>query len=391
LWNDRPEWLDSFLGSGAARLVSPEVFGSLYHGFGLGAVEPLSLSSSPRMPSQFQMTSPMTWGRMPAYADALPMTWKPRNKIALTPPPTPYDPATPSTTTDFTGPDDGDLTDLERAIDEATDDPNIRTAMRLAALLEGGSLGGGWGVGDAGMSFGPYQIYTKVHNVTRQQAEDPRFATKYMLPEFQRALAKVDPRLWQTDPMRAAMLTAGHAERPARWGQNPNDPYDIGRVRTAWQALSMGKRVRAPQPTAPAPPSGKVSGWGWFGGRRFEVTGRYGETHGEYRGKPHRGMDIGTPSNTELYAPVEGTVIHAGGDWNRGNYGEAIVIQTATGHRIILGHLNGVSVRPGQRVGPGTMLGRTGSTGYGSGPHLHLEVQDGDGNLVDPDAYFDFR
>lgn len=130
------------------------------------------------------------------------------------------------------------------AIDAATDDPRIRQAMKLAVLLEGGNFEGGWGVGDQGQSFGPYQIYTAVHRVTREQAEDPVFATKYMLPEFQKAVAAVPASLWQTDPMRAAMLTAGHAERPAMWGQDRNNPYPIDRVRAAWARMQSSQQQR---------------------------------------------------------------------------------------------------------------------------------------------------
>lgn len=125
---------------------------------------------------------------------------------------------------------------LEAAIDEATDDPKLRQVMRMAALLEGGNLEGGWGVGDGGLSFGPYQIYTKVHNVTRQQAEDPRFAVQYMLPEFRRAMAEHGAN-WDADPMGTAAEVIYRAERPAK-------RYDPTRVQAAWQRLQG-------QPSAP--------------------------------------------------------------------------------------------------------------------------------------------
>jgi hypothetical protein len=126
---------------------------------------------------------------------------------------------------------------LEQAIDAATDDPRIRQAMRLAAMLEGGNLDGDWGVGDEGYSHGAFQIYTKVHNVTPDQARDPNFATRFMLPHFQAALQRVPAGLWESDPMRAAALTAYYAEKPATM-------YDTGRVRAGWQALQeRGRRA----------------------------------------------------------------------------------------------------------------------------------------------------
>lgn len=135
------------------------------------------------------------------------------------------------------GPSAG-VTPLELAIDAATQDPRLRVAMRLAAFLEGGDLTT-WGAGDGGRSYGPYQINTNldprtgkpIHNVSRQQAEDPVFATNYMLPAYRAALAAVPVELWQTDPQRAAALTVFYAERPAQF-------YNADRVSYGWRQVA---------------------------------------------------------------------------------------------------------------------------------------------------------
>lgn len=131
-------------------------------------------------------------------------------------------------------------TALEQAIDGFTADPRLRMAMRFGALMEGGSLEGPWPSGDNGLSHGPYQIYSAVHPVTYDQANDPVAATRYMLSEYTRALEKVPASLWQTDPQEAARLTAWNAERPWGYPDNPDISYSPTRSAQAWANLKLG-------------------------------------------------------------------------------------------------------------------------------------------------------
>jgi hypothetical protein len=107
-----------------------------------------------------------------------------------------------------------------QAILSATSDPRVRSSMALGAGLEGGSLGAGpFGVGDHGMSTGPYQINKTggMHpDISRQQTQDPTAATAYMLGEYQGAVARVPSSLWASDPEAAAERAAYLAERPAQ-------------------------------------------------------------------------------------------------------------------------------------------------------------------------------
>lgn len=122
-------------------------------------------------------------------------------------------------------------TPLEQAIDAATQDKRERLIMRVAALLEGGSLSGPWPAGDNGKSFGPFQIYTTAHpDVTPAQASDPAFAVGYMLPQFRAAIAKIESSRWVTAPFEAIAEAIYYAERPAA-------PYPIERDRAAIQAV----------------------------------------------------------------------------------------------------------------------------------------------------------
>ncbi len=120
-------------------------------------------------------------------------------------------------------------------IDQATTDERVRLAMKLGALLEGGSLGGGpFPEGDSGTSFGPFQIHLPAHpGVSAGQAQDPSWAVRYMLGEYRAAVASVSDSLWSSDPKSAAALAAFRAERPAVM-------YPADRIDRAWRALKTG-------------------------------------------------------------------------------------------------------------------------------------------------------
>jgi murein DD-endopeptidase MepM/ murein hydrolase activator NlpD len=86
----------------------------------------------------------------------------------------------------------------------------------------------------------------------------------------------------------------------------------------------------------------------------------------------HAGVDIGAPMGAPVVAAGSGMIMSAG--WN-GGYGKAIVIQHNGVQQTLYGHLSEVFVQPGQRIEQGTVIGRVGSTGNSTGPHLHFETR----------------
>lgn len=92
--------------------------------------------------------------------------------------------------------------------------------------------------------------------------------------------------------------------------------------------------------------------------------------------KFHTGIDIGSPMGTPIKASNSGKVIMAG--WY-GGYGKVVILD----HGIIRGqpittlyaHMSSIGVSQGQMVKQGQVIGRIGSTGYSTGPHLHFEVR----------------
>ncbi|KOV21551.1 transglycosylase family protein [Streptomyces sp. XY152] len=100
----------------------------------------------------------------------------------------------------------------------------------------------------------------------------------------------------------------------------------------------------------------------------------------------HTGVDFPVPTGTSVKSVGAGTVVSAG--WE-GSFGYQVVVRHTDGRYSQYAHLSAISVRNGQSVGAGQRIGRSGSTGNSSGPHLHFEVRTGPGfgSDVDPVAY----
>jgi murein DD-endopeptidase MepM/ murein hydrolase activator NlpD len=94
----------------------------------------------------------------------------------------------------------------------------------------------------------------------------------------------------------------------------------------------------------------------------------------------HTGVDIGASSGTPIKAADDGIVVMAGPN---GGYGNWTLIDHGGGLATGYGHQSSIGVSRGQRVSRGEVIGRVGSTGASTGPHLHWEVRV-NGNPVDP-------
>jgi len=97
----------------------------------------------------------------------------------------------------------------------------------------------------------------------------------------------------------------------------------------------------------------------------------------------HAGMDLAAPTGTPISAAAPGAVVTAG--W-LGGYGNAVVVDHGGGLSTLYAHQSALAVTVGQAVGAGDVVGRVGSTGNSTGPHLHFEVRVL-GTPVDPANY----
>jgi murein DD-endopeptidase MepM/ murein hydrolase activator NlpD len=96
----------------------------------------------------------------------------------------------------------------------------------------------------------------------------------------------------------------------------------------------------------------------------------------------HHGVDIAAPLGTPVVASADGIAKVA---VNPGGYGNFVELTHAGGIRTIYGHLSSASVKTGQQVKQGQEIGRCGSTGRSTGPHLHFQIMK-NGQAIPPSA-----
>lgn len=104
-------------------------------------------------------------------------------------------------------------------------------------------------------------------------------------------------------------------------------------------------------------------------------------------GRIHEGLDIAVAIGTPTLATMSGKVTQAG---NYGAWGNMVLLQNGP-WEIIVAHLSSIDVKLRQEVSMGTVLGKSGNTGFSTGPHVHYEVRY-NGMPIDPQniaAYLD--
>jgi len=88
--------------------------------------------------------------------------------------------------------------------------------------------------------------------------------------------------------------------------------------------------------------------------------------------KTHTGMDFTAPKGTEIYTTGNGVISEA--KYSKRGYGNHVVIDHGYGYNTLYAHMKNLSVRVGQKVKRGEVIGYVGNSGSSVGPHLHYEV-----------------
>ncbi len=97
----------------------------------------------------------------------------------------------------------------------------------------------------------------------------------------------------------------------------------------------------------------------------------------------HAGVDIRADRGDPVGAAAAGKVTFAG---ELGGYGKCVIIDHGNGYKTLYGHLSRIYVKSGQKVPQHHFIGRVGSTGRTTGPHLHFEIRRGK-KVLDPLQY----
>ena len=116
--------------------------------------------------------------------------------------------------------------------------------------------------------------------------------------------------------------------------------------------------------------------------RSFRLTSAFGLRQSPISGNPqhHQGIDMAAPAGTEVFAAGEGIVTEIGED---SVYGKYIIIKHGDKWASLYGHLQKVETALRTPVKSSTIIGRVGSTGLSTGPHLHFELRE-NGKAQDP-------
>ena len=146
----------------------------------------------------------------------------------------------------------------------------------------------------------------------------------------------------------------------------------MGRLEEDLKSYEAVLRERGYTPTI-WPVNGKLEGG--FGGRRNPFGGPGFEFHS--------GQDIEADMGTPVVSGASGRVTFVG--WQSG-YGQLVVVDHGGGLTTRYGHLSHIDVEADQMVSRGQLLGKVGSTGRSTGPHLHYEVRIND-QAVNPLPY----
>lgn len=177
------------------------------------------------------------------------------------------------------------------------------------------------------------------------------------------------------------------AERLARIEAAKREQAEADDTQAADRAASPTTKTQ-PVPSATdhakpfqLPVSGYVSSP--FGPRNNPLTGK---------SEIHTGIDLVNAKGTPIQAAAGGIVLRAG---SATGYGNVVMITHLIDGKVwttVYGHLDSVAVEAGQTVMPGTVIGKLGSTGWSTGPHLHFEIHQGEWavgqpNAVDPAPY----
>ena len=117
----------------------------------------------------------------------------------------------------------------------------------------------------------------------------------------------------------------------------------------------------------------------------IDLSSGFGVRSDPFLGRPamHTGLDFRSSTGDPVRATANGTVESAG--WS-GGYGKMVEIDHGNGFATRYGHMSEIEVKVGQQIKIGQIIGRVGSTGRSTGPHLHYETRI-DGDAVDPQKF----
>ncbi|MEP6559001.1 MAG: M23 family metallopeptidase, partial [Burkholderiales bacterium] len=165
-------------------------------------------------------------------------------------------------------------------------------------------------------------------------------------------------------------FTTGAQTRQAIWFQPPGLDALTGKSFPAGYFTPTGRSLRRAYLASPVEFSHVSSG---FQMRTHPISKAW---------RQHLGVDYAAPAGTSVRSVGDGVVEFAG---TQNGYGNVVIVQHHNNQSTLYAHLSKIGVKPGQVVSQGDYVGRVGSTGWATGPHLHFEFRV-DGLHRDPET-----
>ena len=214
------------------------------------------------------------------------------------------------------------------------------------------------------------QAYQEQLKTEAEQAKAEQEAKKVELDGQRKAADDLVKELQANEEIAAALLAEKEAEEK--------------RIQEAIKKKEkeLEEQMRAAQMNWTATAGGYI----WPENASKKITSPYGSRSTGIRGAStnHKGVDIGGVGySTSVLATKAGVVITSEKSSSYGNY---VVISHGPGNTTLYAHMSSRSVKEGDVVSQGQVIGVTGSTGISSGPHLHYEIKEG-GSRIDPRTY----
>jgi len=100
----------------------------------------------------------------------------------------------------------------------------------------------------------------------------------------------------------------------------------------------------------------------------------------------HPGIDLAAVKGSPVYPIMDGIVVYV--DHGRFGYGNQVVVDHGSGFKSLYAHFAKIEAKAGEKVDKDSILGLVGSTGWSTGPHLHLQIMEGN-HWTNPRAFFE--
>jgi murein DD-endopeptidase MepM/ murein hydrolase activator NlpD len=215
---------------------------------------------------------------------------------------------------------------------------------------------------------------TEKASATRAQAEREQVKALQALESAvgkQRAVLQVRKEMRQA--VKAAKVFRVKIKNRFEWLKREQRNLEVAAKKAAAQAAAT-QSSQSPSGSLTWPLAGHSKG-GDVGPRIHPINGD---------SSCHTGIDIAAPSGTSVISADAGTVaaITSGGP-----YGNAVLVAHGGGLTTFYAHLSSVSVNVGDALSAGQEVGKVGSTGWSTGPHLHFETRL-EGTAYDPMGWF---